>query len=81
MIAADRRPATINRQSNALRRLRRWAQGTATLAAKAARERPAHAHRAPPTSMGLTNFQVHALSRTAGASSRISRPKRLYPAL
>ena len=38
MVAAGRRPATVNRRLDALRRLCRWAQGTGVLAADAARD-------------------------------------------
>jgi site-specific recombinase XerD len=37
MVAAARRPATVNRRLDALRRFCRWAQGTGALASEAAR--------------------------------------------
>src|SRR5271155_3961629 len=38
LIVAGRRPATVNRRLDALRRLCRWARGTGALAADAARD-------------------------------------------
>ena len=69
MVAAGRRPATVNRRLDALRRLCRWAQGTGTLAADAARGvRPVRTARNRQP-VGLTDVEVHALLRAAGASS------------
>jgi len=69
MVAAGRRPATINRRLDALRRLCRWAQSTGSLAADAARDvRPVRTVRNQQPA-GLTDIEVHALLRAAGASS------------
>src|ERR1700693_2931749 len=69
MVAAGRRPATINRRLDALRRLCRWARGTGALNIDAAGNvRPMRTtrHRKP---VGLTDIEIHALLRAAGASS------------
>jgi integrase/recombinase XerC len=69
MVAAGRRPATVNRRLDALRRLCRWAKGTGVLAADAARDvRPMRMVRNQQP-VGLTDIEVHALLRAAGASS------------
>ena len=69
MVAAGRRPATINRRLDALRRLCRWAQSTGIIAADAARDvRPVRTVRNQQPA-GLTDIEVHALLRAAGASS------------
>ena len=69
MVAAGRRPATVNRRLDALRRLCRWAQGTDVLTADAARDvRPMRTVRNQQP-VGLTDIEVHALLRAAGASS------------
>jgi site-specific recombinase XerD len=69
MVAAGRRPATVNRRLDALRRLCRWAHGTGALAADAARDvRPMRTTRNQQP-IGLTDIEVHALLRAAGASS------------
>jgi integrase/recombinase XerC len=69
MVAAGRRPATVNRRLDALRRLCRWAQGTGALAADAARDvRPMRMVRNQQP-VGLADIEVHALLRAAGASS------------
>jgi site-specific recombinase XerD len=69
MVAAGRRPATVNRRLDALRRLCRWARGTGVLAADAARDvRPMRTVRNQQPA-GLTDIEVHALLRSAGASS------------
>jgi len=69
MVAAGRRPATVNRRLDALRRLCRWAHGTGALAADAARGvRPMRTTRNRQP-VGLTDVEVHALLRAAGASS------------
>ena len=69
MVAAGRRPATVNRRLEALRRLCRWARGTGMLAADAARDvRPMRMVRNQQPA-GLTDIEVHALLRAAGASS------------
>src|SRR3954470_24781371 len=69
MVAAGLRPATINRRLDALRRLCRWARGTGALSADAAGNvRPMRTirNRQP---VGLTDVEIHALLRAAGASS------------
>jgi site-specific recombinase XerD len=69
MVAAGRRPATINRRLDALRRLCRWARGTGMLSVDAAGNvRPMRTlrNRQP---VGLTDVEIHALLRAAGASS------------
>lgn len=69
MIAGGLRPATVNRRLDALRRLCRWARGTGALAADAARDvRPMRTTRNRQPA-GLTDTEVHALLRAAGASS------------
>src|SRR5271165_5333684 len=69
MVAAGRRPATVNRRLEALRRLCRWARGIGVLAADAARDvRPMRTVRNQQPA-GLTDIEVHALLRAAGASS------------
>jgi integrase/recombinase XerC len=69
MTVAGRRPATVNRRLEALRRLCRWARGTGVLAADAARDvRPMRMVRNQQPA-GLTDIEVHALLRAAGASS------------
>ena len=61
MVAAGRRPATVNRRLDALRRLCRWARGTGVLAADAARDvRPMRTARNRQP-VGLTDIEVHAL--------------------
>src|SRR3954447_5683010 len=75
MIAAGRGPATVNRRLQALRRLCRWARGTGALAADAAGNvRPMRTvrNRQP---VGLTDIEVHALLRAAGASSHGLAPR------
>jgi integrase/recombinase XerC len=69
MVAAGRRPATVNRRLDALRRLCRWARGTGALNADAAGNvRPMRTvrNRQP---VGLTDVETHALLRAAGAAS------------
>jgi site-specific recombinase XerD len=69
MVAAGRRPATVNRRLDALRRLCRWARGTGALSADAAgsvRSMRITRNRQPA---GLTDIETHALLRAAGASS------------
>jgi len=69
MVAGGRRPATVNRRLDALRRLCRWARGTGALAADVARDvRPMRTARNHQPA-GLTDVEVHALLRAAGASS------------
>src|SRR3954452_8312115 len=69
MVAAGRRPATVNRRLDALRRLCRWARGTGALAIDVARDvRPMRTARGHQP-VALTDVEVHALLRAAGASS------------
>jgi site-specific recombinase XerD len=75
MIAAGRRPATINRRLEALRRLGRWAYGTGALAADVVRNiRPVRTvrNRRPA---GLTDREIHALLGAAGASRHGLAPR------
>lgn len=75
MVAAGRRPATVNRRLEALRRLCRWARGTGALGADAAGNvRPMRTvrNRQP---VGLTDSEAHALLRAAGASSHGMAPR------
>jgi site-specific recombinase XerD len=69
MITAGLRPATVNRRLDALRRLCRWAQDSRTLVRDVTRDiRPVRMvrNRQP---VGLTDAEVHALLRAAGAST------------
>ena len=69
MIATGRGPATINRRLDALRRLRRWARSTGTLSGDVVHElRPVRTVRNRQPA-GLTDPEVHALLRAAGAST------------
>jgi integrase/recombinase XerC len=69
MVAAGRRPTTVNRRLDALRRLCRWARGTGALDADVAGNvRPMRTTRNRQPA-GLTDVEVHALLRAAGASS------------
>ena len=69
MIAAGRRPTTVNRRLDALRRLCRWARGTGMLSADAAGNvRPMRMIRNRQPA-GLADVEIHALLRAAGASS------------
>jgi integrase/recombinase XerC len=69
MVSAGRRPATINRRLDALRRLCRWAQSTGSMVIDAARDvRPMRTMRNQQP-VGLTDADAHALLRAAGASS------------
>src|SRR5271166_3468262 len=69
MVAAGRRPATINRRLDALRRLCRWARGTGTLGGDVVHDlRPVRTVRNRQPA-GLTDPEVHALLRAAGAST------------
>ena len=75
MIAAGRRPATINRRLEALRRLGRWAYGTGALAADVVRNiRPVRTVRNRRRA-GLTDREVHALLGAAGASRHGLAPR------
>jgi integrase/recombinase XerC len=69
MVTSGRRPATVNRRLDALRRLCRWAQAAGSLVTDAARDvRPMRMVRNQQPA-GLTDVEVHALLRAAGASS------------
>jgi integrase/recombinase XerC len=69
LLALGRRPATINRRLDALRRLCRWARETGRLRDDVARDlRPVRAARNRRPA-GLTDAEAHALLRAAGASS------------
>jgi site-specific recombinase XerD len=69
MIAANHRPATINRRLDALRRLCKWARETGVMVADATQGvRPMRTERGRQP-VGLTDMEVHALLRAAGASS------------
>jgi integrase/recombinase XerC len=75
MIAAGRRPATINRRLEALRRFGRWAHSTGVLATDVARDvRPVRTvrNRRPA---GLTDSEIHALLRATGASRHGLAPR------
>jgi site-specific recombinase XerD len=68
MIAAGRRPATINRRLEALRRLGRWAHITGMLSADVVHDvRPVRTARSRQP-VGLADIEVHAVLRAAGAS-------------
>ena len=75
MIAADQRPATINRRLEALRRLGRWACGTGDL------DVDAMGHVQPMRTIrdrrpdSMTDDEVQALLRTAGTSSHGLAPR------
>jgi integrase/recombinase XerD len=69
MLAAGRRPATINRRLDALRRLCRWAHGAGRLGGDVARDlRPVRTARNRQP-VGLSDPEVHGLLRAAGAST------------
>jgi len=69
MVAGGLRPATVNRRLDALRRLCRWGHGTGALSADAAGNvRPMRTIRNRQPA-GLTDIEIHALLRAAGASS------------
>jgi integrase/recombinase XerC len=68
LLALGRRPATINRRPDALRRLCRWARDAGRLRDDVARDlRPVRAARNRQPA-GLTDAEAHALLRAAGAS-------------
>jgi integrase/recombinase XerC len=69
LLAFGRRPATINRRLDALRRLCRWARASGQLRDDVARDlRPVRVARNQQPA-GLTDAEAHALLRAAGASS------------
>ena len=75
MIAAGRRPATINRRLEALRRFGRWAHSRGELAADVVHDiRPVRTvrNRRPA---GLSNPEIHSLLRAAGASRHGLAPR------
>jgi site-specific recombinase XerD len=75
MVAGGLRPATVNRRLDALRRLCRWARGTGALDADAAGNvRPMRTTRNRQPA-GLTDIEIHALLRAAGASSHGLAPR------
>ena len=68
MVAAGRRPATINRRLEALRRLGRWAHTMGMLSVDVVHNvRPVRTVRNRQPA-GLTDHEVHAVLRAAGAS-------------
>jgi site-specific recombinase XerD len=75
MIAADQRPATINRRLEALRRLGRWACGTGDLDAAAIGHVPPMRTIRDRRPDNLTDDEVQALLRTAGTSSHGLAPR------
>ena len=69
MVAAGRRPAAVNRRLEALRRFCRWARATGDLTSDVAQGvRPVRTVR-DRQPVGLTDIEVHAILRAAGASS------------
>ena len=75
MVAAGRRPATVNRRLDALRRLCRWARGAGVVDADVAGNvRPMRTARNQQP-VGLTDIEIHALLRAAGASSHGLAPR------
>src|SRR4051812_24681485 len=67
MVAAGRRPATVNRRLDALRRLCRWARGAGSLSTEVARDlRPVRTMRNRQPA-GPTDAEAYALLRAAGA--------------
>jgi site-specific recombinase XerD len=69
MIAADQRPATINRRLEALRRLGRWACGTGDLDADAMGHVPPMRTIRDRRPDSVADHEVQALLRVAGTSS------------
>jgi integrase/recombinase XerC len=69
MIAADQRPATINRRLEALRRLGRWACGRGDVDADAMGHVPPLRTIRDRRPDSLTDHEIQALLRTAGTSS------------
>ena len=68
LLAAGRRPATVNRRLDALRRLCRWARDAGSLSTDVAHGlRPVRTVRNRQPA-GLTDAEAHALLRAAGAS-------------
>jgi site-specific recombinase XerD len=75
MIAADHRPATINRRLEALRCLGRWACGTGALDADTLGHVPPMRTIRDRRPDGLTESEIHALLRAAGTSSHGLAPR------
>lgn len=75
MIAADQRPATINRRLEALRHLGRWACGTGDLDVDAMGHVPPMRTIRDRRPDKLTDHEVQALLRTAGTSSHGLAPR------
>ena len=75
MIAADQRPATINRRLEALRRLGRWACSTGDLDAEAMGHVPLMRTIRDRRPDSLTDHEVQALLRTTGTSSHGLAPR------
>ena len=69
MIATGKRPTTVNRRLDALRRLCRWAQAAGTMATDIARDLRRVRLPRNRQPLGLLDGEVHALLRAAGASS------------
>jgi site-specific recombinase XerD len=69
MIAADQRPATINRRLEALRRLGRWACGTSDLDADAMGHVPPMRTIRDRRPDSVADHEIQALLRVAGTSS------------
>ena len=75
MVAAGRRPATINRRLEALRRLGRWAHTTGMLTVDVVHDvRPVRTVRNRQPA-GLTDPEVHSVLRAAGASRHGLAPR------
>ncbi len=75
MVAAGRRPATINRRLEALRRLGRWAHTTGMLTVDVVHDvRPVRTVRNRQPA-GLTDPEVHGVLRAAGASRHGLAPR------
>jgi len=68
MIAAGRHPATVNRRLEALRRLGRWAHNRGMLAGDVVHDVRAVRMVRNRRPVGLTDPEVHAMLRAAGAS-------------
>ena len=75
MVAVGRRPATINRRLEALRRLGRWAHSSGMLTIDVVRDvRPVRMARNRQPA-GLTDAEVHGVLRAAGASRHGLAPR------
>src|SRR3954453_19580810 len=75
MIAAGLRPATVNRRLEALRRLCRWAEEAHTLTGDITRDIRLVRMMRSRQPVGLTDTEVHALLRAAGASTMFDELK------